>query len=228
VKLKPVTIPSKKLLRHRYPKNDSKLPYTELTKIETENNWRMGRLLIGLSVGILAFSIQTFEGIADYNWIIFYISWPLLFMSFGFGLFNLHLFQRIISSISKERKAEEDKTIEKNITIWRMDRKTIKTINKWVAIIYKVFFIIGICAFVAYKYFVVTSSEALEQAKENGNKIAEIVRNQEILALNLLEIQAQIKILKKKGITDRDEILEEIKKLQVEIEEKIKKMGMGD
>ncbi len=185
----------------------------------------MGRLLIGLSVGILAFSIQTFEGIADYNWIIFYISWPLLFMSFGFGLFNLHLFQRIISSISKERKAEEDKTIEKNITIWRMDRKTIKTINKWVAIIYKVFFIIGICAFVAYKYFVVTSSETLEQVKEKENKIAEIISNQELIYSNMLEIQAIIGIPKRKGITDENEILEEVKKLQVEMEEKVKKMG---
>jgi len=34
-----------------------------------------------------------------------------------------------------------------------------------------------------------------------------------------------IRILKRKGITNEDEILEEVKKLKVEMEEKIKKMG---
>jgi len=42
---------------------------------------------------------------------------------------------------------------------------------------------------------------------------------------NMLEIQALIRILKRKGITDENEILEEVKKLKVEMEEKIKKMG---
>jgi len=41
----------------------------------------------------------------------------------------------------------------------------------------------------------------------------------------MLEIQALIRILTRKGITDEDEILTEVKKLQVEMEEKIKKSG---
>ena len=41
----------------------------------------------------------------------------------------------------------------------------------------------------------------------------------------MLEIQALIRILKRKGITDENEILDEVKKLQVEMEDKIKKMG---
>ena len=41
----------------------------------------------------------------------------------------------------------------------------------------------------------------------------------------MLEIQALIRILKKKGITTEDEILEEVKALKVEMDEKIKKMG---
>jgi len=41
----------------------------------------------------------------------------------------------------------------------------------------------------------------------------------------MLEIQALIRILVKKGITTQDEILEEVKKLKVEMEDKIKKMG---
>ena len=53
----------------------------------------------------------------------------------------------------------------------------------------------------------------------------EIASNQELLVSNMLEIQALIRILERKGITNYDEILEEVKKLQVEMEEKIKKMG---
>lgn len=52
-----------------------------------------------------------------------------------------------------------------------------------------------------------------------------IVTNEELLVSNMLEIQALIRILKRKGITDEDEILEEVKKLKVELEDKIRKMG---
>jgi len=55
--------------------------------------------------------------------------------------------------------------------------------------------------------------------------MAEIISNQELLVSNMLEIQAIIRILIRKGITDENEILEEVKKLQVEMEEKVKKMG---
>ncbi len=53
--------------------------------------------------------------------------------------------------------------------------------------------------------------------------MAEIISNQELLISNMLEIQALIRILKRKGITDKTEILEEVKKLQVEMEEKFKR-----
>ena len=45
------------------------------------------------------------------------------------------------------------------------------------------------------------------------------------LVSNMLEIQALIRILEKKGITSQDEIFDEVKKFQVEMEDKIKKMG---
>ena len=51
------------------------------------------------------------------------------------------------------------------------------------------------------------------------------VSNEELLVSNMLEIQALIRILERKGITNQDEILDEVKKPQVEMEEKIKKMG---
>jgi len=55
--------------------------------------------------------------------------------------------------------------------------------------------------------------------------MSEIISNQELLVSNMLEIQALIRILKRKGITDENEILEEVKKLKVEMEDKIRKMG---
>jgi len=52
-----------------------------------------------------------------------------------------------------------------------------------------------------------------------------LITDQELLVSNMLEIQAVIKILTRKGITSEDEIMEEIIKLQDEVNEKVKKMG---
>ena len=49
----------------------------------------------------------------------------------------------------------------------------------------------------------------------------QIVSNEELLVSNMLEIQAIIRILKQKGITTEDEILREVQKLKVEMDEKI-------
>ncbi len=53
----------------------------------------------------------------------------------------------------------------------------------------------------------------------------QLISNQELLISNMLEIQAVIRILTRRGITTEDEIMEEIKKLQDEVNEKVKKMG---
>jgi len=53
----------------------------------------------------------------------------------------------------------------------------------------------------------------------------QIVSNQELLVSNMLEIEAVIKILTRKGITTEDEILEEIIKLRDEVNEKVKSLG---
>ena len=52
-----------------------------------------------------------------------------------------------------------------------------------------------------------------------------IATNQELIFSNMLEIQAMIRILTKKGITNEDEILDEVKALKEEMEKKIKKWG---
>ena len=50
-----------------------------------------------------------------------------------------------------------------------------------------------------------------------------IATNQDLIVSNMLEIQAIIRILTKKGITIQDEIMEEIKMLKVELYDKVKK-----
>ena len=57
---------------------------------------------------------------------------------------------------------------------------------------------------------------------DDNNKI---VSNQDLIVTNMLEIQALIRILKRKGITNEDEILAEVKLLKVEMEEKVRKSG---
>ena len=52
-----------------------------------------------------------------------------------------------------------------------------------------------------------------------------IVTDQELLVSNMLEIQAIIRILKRKGITTEDEILREVQKLKEEMDELVKKMS---
>jgi hypothetical protein len=52
-----------------------------------------------------------------------------------------------------------------------------------------------------------------------------LVSTDELILSNMLEIQALIKILTRKGITNEDEIMVEIIKLRDEVNEKVKKMG---
>lgn len=145
--------------------NDSRLPYKEIAKIETEHNWRIARLLIGLSAGILAFSLQTFKNNANYDLIIYaiiYSSWALLFISFGSGLLNVHLFQKILSNISRKSYAEEAK--DPNVIVIKEYGKKIdffKEINKSVSYIFRISFMIGVIAFIIFKVSVVTSSDPI-------------------------------------------------------------------
>ncbi len=71
-----------------------------------------------------------------------------------------------------------------------------------------------------FKYMGVVSLTFIKEYE-----MSEIISNQELLVSNMLEIQALIRIRKRKGITDENEILDEVKKLQVEMEEKIRKSG---
>lgn len=51
----------------------------------------------------------------------------------------------------------------------------------------------------------------------------QLVSNEELLVSNMLEIQALIRILERKGITTQSEILEEVVKLKDELVAQVKK-----
>ncbi len=50
-----------------------------------------------------------------------------------------------------------------------------------------------------------------------------LVTNEELILSNMLEIQALIRILEKKGITTQSEILEEVVKVKDELEAQVKR-----
>jgi len=50
-----------------------------------------------------------------------------------------------------------------------------------------------------------------------------LVTNEELILSNMLEIQALIRILERKGITTHSEILEEVVKVKYELEEQVKR-----
>lgn len=51
----------------------------------------------------------------------------------------------------------------------------------------------------------------------------QLVSNEELILSNMLEIQALIRIMERKGITTQSEILEEVVKLKDELEEQVKR-----
>ena len=53
----------------------------------------------------------------------------------------------------------------------------------------------------------------------------EIISNQDLIVTNMLSFKASIAILEKKGIAKRDEIIDELKRVRVEMAETVKKMG---
>ena len=48
---------------------------------------------------------------------------------------------------------------------------------------------------------------------------------EELVISNMLEVQAIIRIFERKGLITQDEILDEVGKLKLEMEEKIRRMG---
>ena len=53
----------------------------------------------------------------------------------------------------------------------------------------------------------------------------EIISNQELMVSNMLSIEAIIAVLEKKGIAKREEFIDELKRLKVEMAGTVKKMG---
>jgi len=123
------------------------LDYSDVIKIENEQNWRFTQLLIALIIGILAFSIQTLSGGVTYKFIEFlYISWGILAIAFLSGLARLFSFQKRLSKMTQQKKNREQSTDEYNSVI----NKYI-VINKNASYSLIVCFLLGMAAFALFK-----------------------------------------------------------------------------
>ena len=119
------------------------LDYSDLIKIENEQNWRFTQLIIALKIGILAFSIQTLSGGVTYKFTeILYVSWGLLTFSFLSVLARLFSFQKRLSKMTQQRKNNEQSIDEYNssIKIWVI-------INKIASYSLYICFLFGMTAF---------------------------------------------------------------------------------
>ena len=129
-----------------------KMDYNEIVKVVHEQNWKFTQLIIGLSVGIIAFSIQSLSKDVEYNFIfLIFISWSSFFISFIFGLIRLHHIQAVTTRnatafFKKEVRKEEVP----------VDEEKLRLTNRRSAKLYRVmllFFIIGIISFALFKIF---------------------------------------------------------------------------
>ena len=80
-----------------YDKKDIKSDYLFLLSTVNEQNWKFPQLILGLSVGILAFSIQSTEVKLLEEPLILFISWFFFFWTFIFSFGRILNIQKGIS-----------------------------------------------------------------------------------------------------------------------------------
>lgn len=128
------------------------MDYNDIVKVVHEQNWKFTQLIIGLSVGIIAFSIQSISKETEYFYMyLVFISWSSFFISFILGLIRLHHLQAVTT-----RNASEffKKDVKKEAL--PVNEERIRMTNKQSARIYRAmlfFFISGIISFALFKIF---------------------------------------------------------------------------
>jgi hypothetical protein len=126
------------------------MDYNEIVKVVHEQNWKFTQLIIGLSVGIIAFSIQSLSKDVEYNFIFLtFISWGSFFISFILGLIRLHHIQAVTT---RNASAFFKKEIRKEKV--PLDEERLRLTNRKSARLYRAmlsFFIVGIISFALFK-----------------------------------------------------------------------------
>ena len=87
--------------------------FNEIAKIFNEQGWKLNHIIVGFSIGILAFSIQTLQKDVVYNYLLsLYISWGALFITLILGLVRFHLMQKTMTLQAKKAYDHEVKKID--------------------------------------------------------------------------------------------------------------------
>jgi hypothetical protein len=129
----------------------SEINNAELNQILIEQDWRFSRLLIGLSSGILLFSIQIYKDTQNLKceWIL-YITWLLFLITFISGLFDLFLKRKVLNKESKIKEA----IIKQDVLKISVYKKDIVYFDKFIRVLSYILFIsflIGFISMIAYE-----------------------------------------------------------------------------
>jgi len=126
------------------------MDYNEVAKFVNELNWKNTYMFLGLSIGIVAFSIQDLSNNIIYEKLSFlFISWGLLGISFIISIVRHHHFIAIASRNAEELFEKEYGTGE-----YVLDKKKIQKTSLKSAILYWIMiscFMMGIISYAVFK-----------------------------------------------------------------------------
>jgi hypothetical protein len=133
--------------------------YREVNKTEVEQNWKFANLIIVLSIGILAFSIQTIFSLQavekiKINWPTdakLFISWIVFFFAFFFGFCRIFHLQKSFSKETRKLAAEVYREEPPKENKWT-EFVTETWVGKLTYILMGVCFMVGIILFVLYMF----------------------------------------------------------------------------
>jgi len=129
--------------------------FVELSKIENEQNWKFVQLIIGFSIGILAFSIQTsVKDLTLTSKVCLFISWLSLFISFGSGLGLLLYMRKIMKCKSSRAQIEESKKNTEQLKSWNIKLNKYNSCSKTLSWAQGISFLVGLVTFALYKLFI--------------------------------------------------------------------------
>jgi hypothetical protein len=124
--------------------------YNEIAKIFNEQGWKLNHILLGFSIAILAFSIQTLEKNISYNLIIvLYTSWGTFFTTIVLGLLRFHIMQQTMKLQAKKAYDHEVTKRATKPTTYEIQKKSQQ--SHFIYIFMWITFFIGLFLFAIFK-----------------------------------------------------------------------------
>lgn len=129
------------------------MDYNDAVKEITDKIWKLTQLIMGLAIGVIAFSIQNLGKDESYKVIeLLFCSWGLLGIAFLLGIFRLQL--SIMSSARGVNRFYKVEILKQKV---EFDEKEFQKRNKNSAIVYWLMIIFFISGTVMYSIFKVSN-----------------------------------------------------------------------